>query len=110
MLAGDLDEVTHLLSNRLFAFQVIEVPRVVAKLLDERSDLLRQSVIFLKIDDQVRVRPRLAHDSQRGNILRIVDSDADHIGAGLFQQLDLADGGVDVLRFGGSHRLNGDRI
>ena len=108
--ARDVDEVAHFFLHRLVALEVVEMTGVVTQLLDVRRDLLGQPVVLLKVDDEIRVRARLADLGERGDVLRIVDGDADDVGAGRLEQLDLADGGGDVLRARGGHRLHGDRI
>ena len=75
-----------------------------------RRDLLGQAVVLLQVDDEVGVRSRGADLGQRGDVLRVVDGDADDVGAGGFEQLDLADGGVDVLRARRGHGLHGDGV
>ena len=83
---------------------------VVAQLLHVRRDLLRQPVVLLQIDGEICLRASAANLGQRGHVFGIVHRDADDVGAGCFQQLDLPDGGRDVLRAGGGHRLHGDGI
>ena len=107
---GHVDEVAHFVANRLVAFEVVEVPGVVPELLHERGDLLGEPVVLLQIDDEVRVRAGGADLGERRDVLRIVDGDADDVGTGLFEQLDLPDRGRDVDRARRGHRLDGDRM
>ena len=73
-------------------------------------DFFGEPVVFLQVDGEVGIRPRFANLGECGDVFRIVDGDANHVRAGRFEQLDLANGGIDVLSARGRHRLNGDRI
>ena len=108
--AGDVDEICDFRADRLVAFDVVEVTGVIAELLHERRDAFGQPVVFLQVDDQIRIRPRRTNFRERGDVLRRVDGDADDVGAGGFEQLHLPDRGGDVLRFRGRHRLHGDGV
>jgi hypothetical protein len=104
------DQPRHLLLHRLVPLDVVEVAGVVAQLLHVRRDLLREAVVLLQIDGEVRVRTGGADLRERDDVLRVVDGDADHVRAGGLEQFHLADRGGDVLRARGRHRLHGDRI
>ena len=51
-------------------FEMVEVARVVAELLNERGDLLGEPVVLLQIDDEVRLR-RAADLAQGVDVARV---------------------------------------
>ena len=52
----------------------------------------------------------LADLGKRLEVLAAVDGDADDVGAGSFEELDLMDGGLYVPGTGCGHALDGDRM
>src|SRR6185369_256335 len=110
MGAGHVDQIADFLPHRLLPLQVVEVTGVVAELLHERGDLLRQPVVFLKIDHQVRIGAGDTNIGQGSDVLGVINRDTNHVRAGKLQQLDLADRRRYVLRARCCHRLNGDRV
>ena len=110
MLPRDIDQIADLFPNRLLPLQMVEVARVVPELLHERGDLLGETVVLLQVDHQVGLRPGGADLGKGDHVLRVVDGDADDVCSCLFQKLDLADGGIDVLGPGCGHRLHGNRV
>jgi hypothetical protein len=63
----------------------------------------------LQIDDEVG--RGLAADFGDGiGFGIVVDGDANDIGAGGSERIDLADRGVDIARLRGRHALHGDRV
>ena len=85
IVAGDLGQIPHLVLPRLLALVVIQVARVVADLVDVRRDQLRQPVVLLQIDRQVRLG-LLADFGQGLGVLLAVDGDPHDVGARLVQQ------------------------
>ena len=88
---------------------VVQVAGVVANLVDVGCDLRAESVVLLQIDRKWG-GGLLADSGERLDVFARVDGDADEVGAGGFEQLDLADRGLDVLRARRGHRLDDDGI
>jgi hypothetical protein len=110
VLERDSDEVRDLLLHRHRLVEVIEMTRVVPELLDVGRDPLSEPVVFLEVDGKIRVRPRGADLRERCDVPRVVDGDADHVGAGGLEQLHLPDRRRHVLRARRGHRLHRDRV
>ena len=107
--AATLGEVADLLLPGLLALVVIQMPRVVADLVDVRRDEFRQAVVLLQVDRQIG-RRLPANLGQRLGVLLAVDGNPHDVGPGRVQVVDLRDGGVDVWRVRRRHALHGDRM
>ena len=107
VLARDPDEVGDLLLHGLVLLVVVQVAGVVAQLVDEGRDLLRQPVVLLQIDREQarRLRPNLR---ERVDVGLAVDGDPDHVCPSRFEDPHLPQRGGDVAGLGGGHRLDGD--
>ena len=87
---------------------MIQVAGVIPDLIHIGSDQRGQPVIFLQVHGKNRLGS-LPEDFQSLDVLLAIDCDADDIGPGLFKNLDLPGGGVDIHGPGSSHALNGYR-
>ena len=87
---------------------VIQVPRVVADLVDIRRDDFCQSIIFLQVDRQI-ARDLLPNFDQRFGIFLAVDRDAHDISTGIHEVVYLPHRGVNIRRLCGRHALHGNR-
>jgi len=83
--------------------------RVVAQFVDMRGDDFSEAVIFLQINREIGLG-LLPNFGQSGGVLVAVDCDANDVGAGSVQGVDLLDSGVDVLRVRRGHALHGNRM
>ena len=95
--ARDADEIRDLLLHALRLLVVVQVPGVVAQLVDVRRDELRQAVVLLQVDREQGVRAR-SDLGQRLDVGLAVDRDAHQVGAGGLEQLHLPHRRRDVLR------------
>ena len=86
---------------------MVEVSWIIANLLYERRDTLRELVALLKVHNETsgHLLPDLG---ERLNISTAVDRDSDDVGPVLLKKLYLAHGRVDILRLGRAHGLGGD--
>ena len=108
--AGDVDQELDFVLPRLFALVVIEMARVVAKLVDVRGDVARPG------DSSLAGRPtgwpcvcwrisaRASASLLLSTAMRTTSAPAST------RSFDLGDRGVDVLRVRGRHALHGDRM
>ena len=109
VLARDLGQEADLLADRLLTLVVVEMAGVVPHLVDVRRDGGGQPVVLLEVDHEVRAR--LAPDLGQGvNVTGVVHGNADEIAPSLPDRLGLFHRGVDVLRSGGAHTLDGDGV
>jgi hypothetical protein len=107
-VARDCRQPADFVLDRLVTFDVMQVARVVADLIDVRADALRQTIVFLQVDGQ-RGGGLPANGFQRLDLLVVVDGDADDRRTGTLQLLDLCDGRVDITGLGRAHALYGHR-
>ena len=105
--ARDADEVRDLLLHGLLLLVVVQVPGVVAELVDEGRHLLGEPVVLLQVDRQDALR-LCADLRQRIDIGLTVDRDADHVRSRFLEDAHLPQGGGDVAGLGGRHGLDGD--
>ena len=82
---------------------MVQMAGIIADLIDIGSHQRRQTVILL----QIHRKYGLTEDFQGLNILLAVDGNPNDIRPGLFQNLDLTGGGVDIHGAGGRHTLYG---
>ena len=108
MLAGHVDQEADLVLPRTVALVMVQMARVVANLVDQRGNVGRQPIVFLKIDGEVG-RGAAADFGQRLAILRRIDGNPNHARPGLGQLLDLGGGRLDVGGLRGAHALHHDR-
>ena len=66
-------------------------------------------VVEVDVADERELDALLDLAKHRG-VLRLGHGDADELAAGLFQAVDLRDGGLDVVGVGRGHRLHPDRV
>ena len=109
VVAGDLDQIPHLLLPRLGSLVVIKMARVVADLVDVRRDDFGQPVVLLQIDRQVAFGLLANLGERLGVLAGCRRRCARHRPRRCMQRVDLRDGGVNVLRLRGRHALHGDR-
>ena len=104
-----LNNELDLILPSLGLLMMVQVPWVVPNLVDMRSDLRHEPIIFLQVDRKVRLG-LLSDLGQGGRILIAIDRDTHDIGTGLVQVVDQTDRRRNIGRMGRSHALDRDRV
>ena len=96
-------------ADRLGALDVVQVPGIVADLVDARCHRRGDAIVLLQIDRKRDALGLRADLLQRGDLLLVVDGDPDDAGAGCRKLMHLRNGSIDVARLGGAHALDDHR-
>ena len=109
VVARDIDQPFHLLLDGLRLLDMVQMPRVVANLVDVRRDPVGDFVVLLQIDRQHDALRLRADFLDRRDFLLAVDRDAHDSRARVGELMRLRDGLVDVDRPRRAHRLHHHR-
>ena len=104
-----LDQEPHLVLPRSAGLMVVEVPRVVADLVDRRGQLARQAIVLLEVDRKVRLGP-LADRREGLGVAVAVDRDPHHARPGRGERVGLGCRGLNVGGLRRAHALHRDRV
>ena len=104
-----LDDELDFILPSLRLLVMVQVPWVVADLVDVRGDLGDESVVLLKVDREVG-GGLFSDFGKGGGVFVAIDGDTDDIRAGMVQVVDQSDGRRDIGRVRGSHALDCDRV
>ena len=104
-----LDNELDFILPSLGLLMVIKMPWVVPNLVDMRSDLRHEPIIFLQVDRKVRLG-LLSDLGQGDRILVAVDRYTHDVGTGSLQVVYQTDRRWNIGRMGRSHALDRDRV
>ena len=109
MVFGDFGQAADLLPPGGVRLGVVQMPGIVADLVDVGGGLFGETVVLLQVDRKADVRLP-AYFGEGPDVPLGIDRQTDDRRARLFEAVDRLDRGVDVGRFAGRHRLNGNRV